>query len=70
MGCVNPSEPTIPDRFANRPAMLAAMQRAVAAARWKHALVGQRVCVWNEGRIEWIETNADGPAPDEIWYDV
>lgn len=67
---MNPSEPTIPDRFANRPAMLAAMQRAIATARWKHALLGQQVPVWNEGRVEWIEVKADGPAPEGIWYEV
>ncbi len=68
---MTPEKPTTADRFADRAAMLAAMQRAGEIARWKHAILGREVCVWRDGRVEWLRTALSDVRPDDIrWYDV
>ncbi|MBX9679875.1 MAG: hypothetical protein K2X38_14025 [Gemmataceae bacterium] len=67
---MNPQDSTIADRFADRAALLAAMQRAIDVVRWKHAIAGRRVCVWKDGRVEWVEAEAGEPPAGIIWYDA
>jgi hypothetical protein len=67
---VNPQDSKIADRFADRDAMLAAMQRAIDVGRWKHAAAGRRVCVWNDGRVQWIEVEAGQLPEGVLWFDA
>ena len=42
-----------------RPAVEAALRRAVRRAVWEHKQLGYPVCTWRDGRVVWI-------APEDI----